>query len=182
MKSPVVFDIDGVLADFYKGYWRVCRELGKPEPRVGNWNDFWDDDVWKVIRASQDFWQMLVPRVSRDVFKRIRALRDEREVYFATSRPGQHAHWQTVDWLTANMIPHPAVIVTPKKGRFCDVVSAGFMIDDKAGNCVYTSYESPRTAAFLLDAPYNQFDRDVIGSKVRRVDSVEEFLDIIEAS
>lgn len=180
MKSPVVFDIDGVLADFYAGYWRVCREIGKPEPRIGNWDDFWDRDVWAVIKKSSDFWLMLPPCVSRNTFKRISLLRDERDVYFATSRPGLHTLWQSTDWLESQLIRRPSVIVTSRKGEFCKVVDAGYLIDDKAGNVVYTAYESPTTTACLLDTVYNQFDQNVLGSKVRRVESVDEFLDLVE--
>lgn len=180
MKSSVVLDIDGVLANFYSGYWRVCRTLGKPEPRVGNWDDFWDSTVWDEIKRSMDFWSTLPPLVGLDVFRHIELLRETREVYFATSRPGWQTQRQTVNWLEANMIFWPSVVVTSRKGEFCKVVNAGYMLDDKAGNAVYTAYESPTTVACLLDAPYNQFNQDNLGSKVVRVKTVNEFLDIVE--
>lgn len=181
MKSPVVFDIDGVLADFRGGYNRIARFLGKPE--VGEqcrWDDFYDRGVWLVIRTT-NFWMELSPLVGRDTLKRIKLLRDERDVYFATSRPGEHTLWQSVEWLTSQMIPNPSVVVTSKKGEFCRSVDAGYFLDDKAGNVVYTAYESPKTTACLLDACYNQFDHGVLGNKVHRVESVSEFLDMVQA-
>lgn len=180
-KAPVVFDIDGVLADFYAGYYDVMKMLNKPAPRIGNWNDFWDKDAWAYIRQSPTFWAVLPPLVSWSVFERINKLQGEREVYFATSRHGVRAKVQTENWLRVASILRPTVIVTGKKGEFCRVVSAEYMIDDKAGNCVFTGYHAEVTTPYLLDAPWNQFDHDVLGQKVNRIKTVEEFLDIVEA-
>ena len=53
------------------------------------------------------------------------------------------------------------------------------MIDDKAGNAVYAEYHNKDRRDFnsyVLDRPYNQFDAEVIGSRVRRVSTVERYL------
>lgn len=180
MKKPVVFDLDGVLANFYAGYFELCQKLGLREPRVGSWDDFLDQRVWNEIRTSPTFWYDLPARVSRTIFDRIQATTYERDVYFATSRVGIDAYRQSYDWLFDNGIEKPSVTITGKKGEFAKVVGAGHLIDDKAGNAVYTQYESPGTQAYLLDAPYNQFDQTALGSKVVRVVSVEDFLDRLE--
>lgn len=182
MKRPVVFDIDGVLADFYDGYWNECRKLEIPLPVIGRWDDFWNPKVWAAIEGSDTFWQHLQPLVPYKEMRRISQLREKRDVYFATSRKGQFPLAQTIQWLIRHGISHPSAIITHKKGEFCRAVNAEYLLDDKAGNVVYTQYHTENnTHAFLLDAPYNQFERDVLGSKVKRVPSVESFLDIVEA-
>ena len=81
----------------------------------------------------------------------------------------------------ANGVENPAVIISGKKGEFAKVVGATHAIDDKAGNAVYLQYESPKKKSYLLDASYNQFDQKVLGTKVVRVATVDEFLDAVEA-
>lgn len=180
MKRPVVFDLDGVLVDFYTGYLCVCDTVRVPKPPYPpvSWVDYDNDKVWRAIRESPVFWEGLPPDVGSRIFDRIEAL--ARPVYFVTSRVGIDPLGQSKRWLISNGIATPSVIVSKMKGEFCHAVEAAYLLDDKAGNAVCTAYMSPRTRAYLLDRPYNQFDSLILGSKVSRVSSVEAFLDIVE--
>lgn len=176
--SVVQFDMDGVLANFGAGYDEECVHLGVPAPGPeAPWDAKWDKTVWKAIKQSPSFWFGLSPLVSMHAFARINRLET---VYFVTARPGFRTKWQSERWLASVGIYNPTVIVTPRKGEFARAAGVTHAIDDKAGNAVYTAYESPETKSFLLDAPYNQFDHTVLGTKVIRIAAVEEFLDAIE--
>lgn len=180
--AVVQFDVDGVLAAFLDGYRAVQRTLGQPETWSLKWDDYWNPEVWSVIRDDAFFWEGLPALASRAEFKRIDSLHDQHDVYFVTHRVGKYPKAQTEHWLMSRGVSRPTVVVTKRKGEFAASVRATHAIEDKAGSAVYTAYQSPETRSYLLDKPYNQFDRDVLGSKVARVDSVSEFLDQVEAA
>lgn len=182
MKNIVVFDLDGVLADFYEGYDRACVALGEPVPPRSpwRWDDRWNKKVWEHIRHSPMFWRTLDPLVPAQTFQRISKLGYNNDVYFATSRPGVNVKGQTQGWLSEQGIAFPTVVITGAKGEFAAAVKATHLLDDKAGNCVFTAYHYRDCKTCILDAPYNQYDPEVLGSKVIRVGTVEEFLDIVE--
>lgn len=193
MKAPVQFDVDGVIADFVKGYLREAKVLRLYDGEaIGDADNVQygthhlvgrtaDRVLWGAIVASPSFWESLPLAVPRDTLKRINALQDERDVYFATNRSGFHSRYQTQQWLELRGIKSPTVIVTARKGDFAKAIKAGYSIEDKAGNAVYIAYESPNTTSCLINRPYNRFPQEVLGSKVRRVESVDAFLDLIEA-
>lgn len=181
--SVVQFDVDGVLADFSSAYDRTCAQLGIPAPGPdAPWDSKWNERVWDVIRTSLTWYATMPSLVTDVVFRRIHYLGADHHVYFVTHRGGLDAKQQTEAWLEWRGIRRPTVIVTGKKGEFARCVGATFAIDDKAGNAVYTAYESPKTASYLIDRPYNRFDQTVLGTKVVRIASVEDFLDIVEAA
>lgn len=188
--SVVQFDIDGVLADFIRGYTRLGKKYGLTETgdndnaRYGTVHLHGDveleDQLWREIKASPTFWMLLPEHVTRTTFQRINALQDQHDVVFATNRPGLHAKWQTQQWLKNQGVEYPTVVVTAKKGEFARAAGVTHCIEDKAGNAVYIAYENPGIVSCLVDRPYNRFPADVLGSKVRRVASVDEFLDLVE--
>ncbi len=182
----VQFDIDGVLADFSSGYDRVCRTLGLPEPGPdAPWDAKWDAKVWGFIRTSRDFWRELPELIDLRTLARIGDLRYRRDiaaVYFVTARPGTEVKRQTERWLENRAVFAPTVIVSGRKAEFAQAVGVTHAIDDKAGNAVAIQYMAPKTASYLIDRPYNRFDGAVLGSKVRRIATVEEFLDDAESA
>ena len=193
MNRPILFDVDGVLADFVIAYLTLLRDCVPGcediEPYHTGLQKVWDFSIdknyihagWVIVKNSNTFWMTLPPLVSPGTFARINALTKKREVYFVTSRSGGHkAQEQTRRWLTEHGVEHPTVIVSKNKGQFARAVDAAALIDDKAGNAVYVAYESPSTTAYLLNRQYNRFDHSVLGSKVRRIRAVDEFLDEIE--
>lgn len=182
MKTIVQFDMDGVLSDFHAGYHQLQRQLGQEPADRENWNNFLNDRVWEHIDMSRNFWYNLPPLVSSEVFERIDRLQEHVPIYFVTARPGLDVKRQTEDWLVKRKVTLPTVICTSKKGYFARAVGVSHSIEDKAGNAVYISYESPATKSYLINCAWNQFDGSILGSKVIRVDKVEQFLDDVEAS
>lgn len=177
----VQFDMDGVLADFGRGYRDLAASLGVTAPGMdaAKWDDLWDPKVWAEIRSSRYFWESLSPLVPTRTMERLGHLTLIHDCYFVTNRPGTDVKVQSERWLKAHCVPHPTVIVSGKKGEFAKAANITHAIDDKAGNAVFTAYHSPETASYLLDRPYNRFDQTVLGTKVQRIASVEEFLEAI---
>lgn len=186
MKKVIGFDVDGVLADFIWGFTAQGRLMfGTPVTHT-NQQKAWDHfeglghkevgEIWTYIKSSTNFWRLLEACVSDHVFDEIARLNDEHDVYFITSRPGVQAKQQTEGWLSDRGIMNPTVIISSDKGYAVQAVKATHYIDDKAGNCVFAKYHNKHTDVFLLDRMYNRWDQTVIGSKVKRVNSVEEFL------
>jgi nicotinamidase-related amidase len=189
MRRTIVCDVDGVLADFSLGYTALAHEW-YGTPRVGTKDrQSWDllpgltatQDyaLWYAIRTDGKFWEQLPALCPADVFRRLQALQDDAAVYFATNRPGCTAKQQTERWLRAYGITNPTVIITGYKADFCRVVTADYAIDDKAGNAVAIQYGST-AQSYILDRLYNRFDSTVLGTRVKRVTTIEEFLTAIE--
>lgn len=113
------------------------------------------------------------------MFKRINALQLTHDVYFVTARPGLDVKRQTETWLRLQGIEDPTVVISSKKGEMAKAIGADFSIEDKAGNAVYVSYQSPGKS-YLVNRPYNQFSHEMLGSKVIRIKEIEQFLIAIE--
>ena len=185
---PIVFDVDGVLANFTLGFTQRAAQIdarvmvrSSEEQLEWDFRDFppgVEAATWRSVQQDPCFWALLYahPGATLDVFDTIQELSVVRPVYFATNRVGIGAHTQTERWLSRYGIRNPTVIVTRRKGEFCNVVDAAACIDDKAGNAVYVAYECPNTRSYLLNTQYNRFDHRVLGGKVIRVKSVSEFL------
>lgn len=194
----IAFDIDTVLADFRESFKHYAAMMGKDpetvnigwEPPTQQPDGTWqmgprtgDPDVWMAIIERGDFWRKMVSAVPSSTWERIRDLEaiDDVRLYFVTNRVGRNAKQQTEQWLMFRGLRRATVIVSPLKGEACRVVGADFHIDDKAGNAVHVSYHSRSTLSYILDLPKNQFDPNVLGSKVIRVPSVDAFLDDVIA-
>lgn len=188
MSVVVGVDVDGVLADFVRGFTAYGRQLyGKHVPVIHTvdhrgWDDFPELDaaqqhtVWSYIRNSTCFWRMLEPCASVSVFNTLTALNAEIPLYFITNRPGIKTKQQTEGWLADHGVYNPTVVVTADKGYAVQGLGVTHYIDDKAGNAVFTKYQNKQSKVYLLDRPYNQFPHDVLGKRVQRVKTVEEFL------
>lgn len=140
------------------------------------------DMTWDYVKNSSDFWETLPALVGPTTFRRINALQDQHAVYFVTNRMGRHAKWQTESWLRWRGIANPTVVLSAAKADFARAVGVTHSLEDKAGTAVCVQYISPRTTSYLIRRPYNEFDPAVLGSKVVRVDTVDEFLDQVEVS
>lgn len=177
-----MFDLDGVLADFYAGYNKIEHDLGREPTVTKTWDTWWNKDVWKHIRSSPTFWESLTSRVTAVTKDRIRYLTSGADVYYVTARPGVNVALQTRAWLNREITFGGNVVLSSRKAEFAQAVNADFAIDDKAGNAVAIAYMAPKTRSFLLDTPYNQFPHDVLGRRVERVPTVNEYLDAVEAA
>lgn len=183
----VQFDVDGVLADFTYDFTTLMSVHGSPiQPRSTKQQQVWDfvdypkealRKAWSEIANSKTFWLELDPFVGPLDVARIVELNSAVPTYFVTARPGDNAKRQTEDWLIKLGVHNPCVIMSSKKGDVAKAVGASHAIDDKAGNAIYTAYQAPDCASYIVDYPYNQFDDQTVGSKVVRVPHVSTFLE-----
>jgi FMN phosphatase YigB (HAD superfamily) len=184
MSQVIVFDMDGVLADFRQGFKDMYERVhGKAFPHnleTARWDDFLDDETWAHVRGSLSFWRDLPALMTEVDAKRIAALqRQERLTYFVTARPGRSVVYQTKAWLFSRGIMDANVIISDKKGAAAEAVGASHLIDDKVGNCLYVAYHCPKVKVFIRNQPHNVFDHNVAGRRVVRVPTVTEFLDAL---
>lgn len=191
----VMFDVDGVLADFCLGFSSLGNaRFGTPISNTRS-QQSWDAIgamtpaqhaiLWGWVEQHPEWWAQLFPLVDkqeRDAIYQL-ATSVRYEVYFVTNRgigKQRGAKYYTEEWLRKTFgIPYPTVVLSGAKGEVAKALSVHYAIDDKAGNAVYTQYHSPVTKSHLLDRPYNRFDGEILGTKVTRVPSVSAFLNII---
>lgn len=185
MKPAItVWDIDGVLADFCLAFSGLGNKyFGTPVISTYQhtvWDEFpgmtalMVDHCWEHVNKNPSFWGELTPLVGKQTFLDIDELSLTGRVYFATNR--KNGKYETERWLKGYGVTNPTVVLTPRKGEFARAVGATYLIDDKSGNSIYTAYHTPGCNSYILDRAYNRFDAGVIGSRVRRVTSVEQFI------
>lgn len=199
MKNRVVlFDVDGVLADFILGWWTVAEKLGLVSTVTVHTlsNPTWDFPASPCEEAQKSLFgdvQQYIEHNTREFFMSLPCLCTKEEMsslhqlemngwelVFGTNRPYYDARRITQRWLQKNFdMQNPTVIVTGKKGDLAQAIGATAMLDDKAGNCVYTIYQYPSCHVCLLDRPYNRFNRGILGHGVKRIYSVHEFCQIL---
>lgn len=194
MGSPQVvqWDVDGVLADF-RGAWRdLVKERYGYEITLNetSWDELYaptggphgkeTNATWAFIRQSSTFWYDVNSLATMDDWQRIR--NPEYEQYFVTSRPGQWAKWLTQTWLEDHGVVRPTVIISGRKADSANALGASYVIDDKPGNVLAVYYQSPpERKVYIRDHTFNRFDPDMVGRRIRRVATVAEFLDDVEA-
>lgn len=192
----IQFDVDGVLADFnasftLEGHLLFGTKVFGDAEQVdwyyqdeGSMNDAQRDKVWDIVKNTPLWWYRLRPLVNQRTFDRIAQLHLKHEVVFVTNRISncEPPSWQTKMWLEKHGIGRPSVIVTKKKGQAAEAIGADYSIEDKIENCwaIHWISDRPQTRSYLVNRPYNQLGGRRIGPRVPRVDTVDEFLDIIE--
>ena len=188
-KAPAVFDIDGVLADFIAGYrQRASRITGKPLDIYGqDQSPTWeavpelDEAETRLVvesimsKPNGRFWEGLPSAVSEETWLRIRKLTEQRAVYFVTAREGPEVKQQTEAWLLKHLSIKPTVILSLAKGDVCRALSAGWSIEDRFENAVSIAATSD-ARSYLINRSYN---REFDSHQFTRVDSVDEYLNII---
>src|SRR5690242_5772667 len=113
----IVFDVDGVLADFIGGFTAVASDMfpGVPVTRTHeqpSWHGFpgmTDAQiaaVWEHVKRSDSFWLALSPLMTPAEAYRISKLWGH-DVYFCTARVGKEAKAQTEEWLSGHGIYRP---------------------------------------------------------------------------
>jgi len=190
------FDVDGVLANFNLSFSKLCQEMyGTPLVEDISIIKDWDWDkwypltkdkihkVWEKIKTREMWWCHLEPLVSGEVFKRINALCVHNNVYFITSRAPagkMSLQTQTANWLGYHGIECPAVIPSNKKAGVCDALDIRYMIEDNFDNFKSILNYSSDTTCYLLKRPYNRIGQLSPNYGWAEVNTVEEYLDIID--
>ena len=194
MKQIVVqFDVDGVLADWTKAFTELANGLWGPgtapelqESTAPQWtgpNQFNPperfNDTWDALLRTPNWWAGLKPMVGIDVFHRIARLTMLVPVYFVTNR--WHylgpANWQTTCWLRNMGVPNTSVICTKNKGEAAYLLHTTHSIEDKLENAKdIRDHMLPTSFSYLINRLHNQGTY----CPEHRVDSVAQFLDIVE--
>lgn len=191
MNPVILFDMDGVLADFTHEFTKLAHvRFGTPvvateqQPSYHftelGWTREQVDEMWQYVKGSTYFWLSLSPMVTPDIFKRIDRLnRYYGDVYFVTQRIGHDAREQTVTWLEQHGVFHPTVILARPhtKGKLAANLGAAYSIEDRLENAADIGRHG--VASYLLDRPYN---RGAAAGNVVRITSVAQYLDILEAA
>lgn len=166
------FDVDGVLADFYRPYERLIvgisgenrfPALTDAGPAVWDWPQFhgYPEDIvseaWRRIKKQSGFWRSFLPLPGMTELKREwDDLYFDHDIYFVTARVGPAAKTETEFWLEEGGIQRPTVLITPDKGVVAKALGLDYYIDDKHESVVDVVQQSPGTKAFLLEKAYNQ--------------------------
>lgn len=188
-KKIIQFDVDGVLADFILAFTMRGNEMYGTPISQSNDQPYWDgfpgmtkkhiSGVWDSINNDDGFWSSMRCLVSIPTMLRINALVTQHDVYFVTARRTRNAKRRTQGWLEHHGIYNPTVIISPAKGEVARALEVTHAIDDKAGNAICVQHLS-EAQSYIIDRKYNQFPHDTVGTKVKRVKTVEEFLDDLE--
>jgi hypothetical protein len=181
--KTVMFDVDGVLADFTYAF---TKEAGI-EPVSSSEQEHWDipqvprdlfRETWKKVITVPWWWTSLPCIASRQDIDALRALTMEPDyqVVFCTNREGNpNPQRQTRFWLSELDIV-ANVVLSKRKGDVARAIDAAYAIDDKPENvaCIHWIADSKPCKSYVLDRPYNREFK--LPSKVRRVYSVAEFI------
>ena len=184
----IAFDVDGVLANFTRGFTRVGNRLfGTPIADIPAQRSWMFEDspelsldkaqckiIWDVILKSPCFWRDLDP-VNVSVMQRIDRIRNK---VFITNRFGQNPQQQTVDFLTKWGISSPEVIMAKDKSAVCAERNVVAIIDDFTDNVKLLRESNPNMYVALLDVPYNRWYHEEWQGEI--VISADQFIDVCD--
>lgn len=191
--KTIVFDIDGVLADFSFAFTTLKQKIFGTGKIISDLTQTsWDyteimtphqrTEVWHVLKETHSWWTTLLPLVPESIFVWIDNLTINHEVYFLTNRfshmnpPGE----QTITWLKKMGISDPRVIVSSRKGEIISAVKADFAIEDNWSNACAIHWMAEGCQTFLIKRGYNEEARKIIPKGIKVVHQVGEFLEQIE--
>jgi hypothetical protein len=169
-KGNIAFDLDGVLANFTRGFTRIANHLyGTPvgdHPSQESWmfeelpalglDKAKCDGVWKVINESPTFWANLDP-FNPSVMFLIEKIKNK---VFITNRPGIMPREQSVAFLERWGVYSPTVIVASDKVPVLRDHKVVAMIDDYYKNCFPIREAIPECYTAMLHTPYNKIHHD----------------------
>lgn len=194
MSNVLSFDLDGVLANFTKGFTSVGHRLFDT-PVLDHasmlcWNfrdrpgsdldEFRERIMWKEIAASKTFWWDL-DVLDPSVMKKVAAVPWERRVFITTRMHGIDVEYQTICWLEKHGVQIPQVIVTDKKTEHAERLGVVAHIDDYYPNCASMRAAHPDWFIALLDRQYNrEFQPEWIANGGTVVYSVDHYFDQLQ--
>lgn len=194
--KPIMFDVDGVLCDFVLGFTTLANKLFPEVPITGthnqpSWTGFpnmTQDQInatWQQATETRGFLEGLrplwKPEEKEAIHRDLLGIEDGHDLYFVTSRHGKYAKDETENWIRKTFFGiHPTVILCKNKGEFAKAVGCGYSIEDKASNASCIDWLTHgKTKSYLLDRPYNRLAPEYLASGVIRINSLQDYLDII---
>ncbi len=197
-QKAVVFDIDGVLAEFvlpFKSF--INNYMPYPLAPTGAQQDWqyrgmsradWDT-VWQHVRSGKWDWSTLPSLLTEGDTFSIQALRRTGQVCFeyVTNREGPRAQEQTAAWLSREGLPQGRISVVADKVAFIEanVPNVFAIIEDSPTNIAKYVEAGYGDKLYVRDWPYNRagstlrdgthFNADNEYLHFKRVSSVAEF-------
>lgn len=189
----IACDVDGVLADFNKGFATLFPKQTLPTssptfPPVWEWPQHYgasEDEIrkaWMHVETSKQFWLDLAPMTPAQekpsmVGEALRCLsRAEQSghaIYFVTQRVGKNCKKQTEQWLHKQGMANPTVLVVQgSKAPIISELQADIFADDKPLNIEQVSGE---TRCYLVRTPYN-VEATFKRAGIKRANSILEVL------
>jgi hypothetical protein len=169
-QGMIAFDIDGVLANFTRGFLGIAHQLfGTPHGDTStqeSWNieeyeplrltkdqtDYHNGPIWAAVKSSPDFWANLDP-INVSAMHRINRIQNK---IFITNRPGVNTQAQSEHFLESWGIENPRVILGSEKGPIAVRENVVAVVDDLYKNVVDIRKALPDCFAALLYCPYNK--------------------------
>ena len=191
MSKVIMFDVDGVLADFDLAFTFLANKIfGTPisctfDQKEWNFRTILTNSqqsrVWVVVKNTPYWWENLASLVDQKIMRQINALCLNNEVYFITARTHSWTPLgvQTQRWLMEQGIEHPRVVVTADKGEACKILKVNYALEDNWGNACAIHWMSG-AKSFLINRHYNEKARGIISEGITRVGTVLEFIDAIK--
>lgn len=178
---PVVFDVDGVLADFALHFTRLAHKHF-PHVAVGSagaqntWlfahDETFNDQLWDFIKTATGWWETCPLLATPGDIEAMHDIKN-RDIVYLTSRVGRHPRQATMNWLADHDFPVGKVIVSHDKvDEVKKLGGAWGILEDCPDNMNELMAAGIWTVA--RDWPYN---RHVKVSD--RVSSVAEFCDLV---
>ena len=195
--KTILWDVDGVLADFIYGFTSTAGKLSDPPfaawgTKVHESGDFGkiipDNELqqraWYELTHTNHWWSRLPTLLSTQEqmeFHKFTKDMSYRSV-FCTARPDStpEIQFQTQLFLENLGVYMPNVVVSKRKGDVARAIEADYAIDDKPENCACIHWISDvkPTKSYILDYPLINRQK-ILPPKVRRVSSITEFIDDI---
>ena len=136
----------------FRGADAIAGQRPPDGPALARWQE---DEVWREIRATPDFWATLEP-LEPGIIMRLQslALHHRWEIFFVTQRPetaGETVQRQTQRWLMKCGFDMPSVLVlSGSRGRVAAALGLDFLIDDSPQHCIDVTSESSTQAVLIL--------------------------------
>ena len=164
-QSNISFDIDGILANFVRGFTRKAHAIfGTPVCDVSAQTHWMFEDfaelgltkdmckvIWANIEVDPLFWENLDP-FNVSAMDRINAIQNK---VFITNRLGVDPKGQSERFLEKWGVKNPKVLVAAKKGPVAVEQFVLAHIDDYYPNCTDIRTAVPECYTALLTLPYN---------------------------
>ena len=168
-QKAVVFDIDGVLAEFvlpFKSFvnnyipYRIAPTGAQQDWQYRGMSRAEWDDVWQHVRAGKWDWSTLPSLLTVGDTYAIQELRKTGQVTFeyVTNREGPQVQAQTAAWLSREGLPQGRISVVADKVDFItkNVPNVFAIIEDSPANIIKYVDGGLGDKLYVRDWPYNR--------------------------